>query len=282
MKLVFLSGPKAGDEIEVVDQVVVGREKSDVEIEDTAVSRQHASFKSVDGGVEVTDLDSTNGTFVNSDRITGSKKLEHGDFVTIGSSTLEVRGDWRSAETEAIVVPPEVQVPDPSEEYRATTPIQSPPRVERPTNLRPVLIGAGALGLIIVVALFFTLGGSDNGFAKEADALCADARPEKAVAIEGSKLSTIKPAAQRLLKLRTTLRQDLAALEPEADIAAAYGNFLTKYGATNERLRRLAGLEKKTKQKDVQGAVKRVTDAARADAAAAQEVGLKVCGGLPV
>lgn len=281
MKLVFLSGPKAGDEIEVVDQIVVGREKSDVEIEDTAVSRQHASFTNADGAVEVTDLDSTNGTFVNGDRITGSKKLEHGDFVTIGSSTLEVRGDWRSAETEAIVVPSDVQAPDPSEEYRSTSPIQSPPRVERPTNLRPILIGVGALGLVIAVILFFSLGGS-SGFAEEADALCTDARPEKAVALEGTKLATLKPAAQRLLKARTALREDLAALEPESDIAVAYGNFLTKYGATNERLRRLAGLGKKTKQKDIQSAVKRVTDAARAESAAADELGLKVCGGLPI
>ena len=282
MKLVFLSGPRAGDEIEVVDEIVVGREKADVEIEDSAVSRQHASFRDADGAVEVTDLDSTNGTFVNGDRITGSKKLEHGDFVTLGSSTLEIRGDWRSAETQAIIVPADNEVPDPSEEYRSTTPIQTPPRVERPTNLRPVLIGVGALGLIIVVALFFTLGGSENGFAEEADALCADARPEKAVAIEGSKLEVLKPAAERLLKIRTALRQDLAALEPEADIAVAYGNFLTKYGATNERLRRLAGLGKKAKPKDVQGAVKRVTDAARAEGPAARELGLKVCGGLPV
>lgn len=270
--------------MEVDKPLVVGREKTDVEIEDPGVSRQHATFRPTGEGLEVEDMGSTNGTYVNSDKITGTKQLEPGDFVTIGGTTLEIRGDWRSAETQAIPAPAaSTENDNDHEQYVSTSPIPAPAKVDRPMNVRLLLIAGGVVGLILVLGLFFTLGGSDDGFAKEVDAVCAKARNSAAdTELTGDNLKTLKPAAQKLLKTRTKLRQDLAALEPEADQAQAFGAFLQRYATTNDQLERLASLDKKTKRAKVQGAVAKVRAAAEAETKAAQDFGLEVCGGLPV
>lgn len=283
MKLVFLSGPLAGDEVEVTDQVVVGREEADVAIEDPAISRQHARFDRTDDGLEVTDLDSTNGSFVNGDRITGSKRLEPGDFVTLGATTLEVRGDWRSAETEAIAVPTRPPGDDEPDEYVPTAPIPTPPRVGAPANLRPLLIGVGAVGLILVIGLWFAFRGGDDGFAAEVDAICRkQQRNVSGDDIGGNNLATLKPAARRLVNARGKVREDLADLEVDPEAAQRFGDFLQRYGTTNSALRRLSKLKRKAKSRQVRGAVDRVRNSAQKETEIATDLGLKVCGGLPV
>lgn len=281
MKLVFLSGPLAGEEIEVEEEIVIGRDEADVEIEDSAVSRQHARFRATDDGLEVTDLESTNGTYVNGDRITEPRQLESGDFVTVGSTTLEVRGDWKSAATEVIAVPtqePEDQV----EEYEPTSPIASPPRVSQPANLRPLLIGVGVAGLLIVLAVWFALrGGSD--FAAEVDAVCEKQRSDVVDDnLRGNNLATLKPVARRLFNARSKVREDLADLEVPSDEAQRFGDFLKKYGDTNAALRRLTTLKRKAKNAQVTQAVDKIKSNADKESAIADDLGLKVCGGLPV
>jgi hypothetical protein len=56
---------------------------------DTNVSRRHAQVALEDGEVVVTDLDSTNGTFVNGKRVTRAT-VRPGDDLTIGTSRLRV------------------------------------------------------------------------------------------------------------------------------------------------------------------------------------------------
>ncbi|MCP4504335.1 MAG: GGDEF domain-containing protein [Deltaproteobacteria bacterium] len=58
-----------------------------VVIEDEGVSRRHARIEHKSGGFYVIDNNSTNGVFVNSDRIY-TQKLEDGDRVQIGSNTI--------------------------------------------------------------------------------------------------------------------------------------------------------------------------------------------------
>ena len=63
----------------------VGREQgSDLVIVERAVSRRHAKFEKTDQGFAVTDLNSTNGTWVNDKEITVAY-LKSGDRVRIGS-----------------------------------------------------------------------------------------------------------------------------------------------------------------------------------------------------
>jgi pSer/pThr/pTyr-binding forkhead associated (FHA) protein len=65
--------------------VILGRsEDSDVHIADASVSSQHARIQKRTEGFEISDLDSTNGTFVGGVRVSKSA-LRNGDHVTIGS-----------------------------------------------------------------------------------------------------------------------------------------------------------------------------------------------------
>lgn len=63
-------------------QAVVGRDTgSDIQVPDPSVSRAHARIDPrPDGTYEITDLNSSNGTFVNRERI-GSRVLRNGDRV---------------------------------------------------------------------------------------------------------------------------------------------------------------------------------------------------------
>ena len=66
------------------DAFVVGREQSsDLMISERAVSRQHAKFEKNDSRFTVTDLGSTNGTWVNGERVE-TTELKSGDRIRIG------------------------------------------------------------------------------------------------------------------------------------------------------------------------------------------------------
>ena len=71
-------------------RVVVGRSREcDVRVDDGNVSRRH--FELVQEGPTawvVTDLGSTNGTEVNGRRVSGKRRLDDGDRITIGSTEL--------------------------------------------------------------------------------------------------------------------------------------------------------------------------------------------------
>ena len=75
-------------ETEIREQAVLGREpQCEVMVDGPSVSRRHAQITSRDGEWDIEDLGSSNGTFVNDQRIT-SAKLHNGDKVRLGSSEL--------------------------------------------------------------------------------------------------------------------------------------------------------------------------------------------------
>jgi len=67
---------------------VVGRgAEADIVFDDTGVSRLHAELVvSYDGTVEVHDLGSTNGTYLNGEPVSGPQPLHDGDAIRIGDS----------------------------------------------------------------------------------------------------------------------------------------------------------------------------------------------------
>lgn len=72
-------------------QVFVGRSRScDIRIRAQGVSRLHTLFSWKDGNLQVEDLGSANGTFVNGNRITGVRRIRAGDKVRFGEVTGEV------------------------------------------------------------------------------------------------------------------------------------------------------------------------------------------------
>jgi hypothetical protein len=70
------------------DEVVLGREEGDIVFRDDAfMSRRHAALTWDGKRVQLTDLGSSNGTFV---RITGATSLKHGDHVRMGDQLLRI------------------------------------------------------------------------------------------------------------------------------------------------------------------------------------------------
>ena len=63
---------------------------ADIIFADDAISRAHAMVFCDTAGVGVIDLGSTNGTFVNAQRV-GSAILKDGDVLTVGASSLTVQ-----------------------------------------------------------------------------------------------------------------------------------------------------------------------------------------------
>jgi hypothetical protein len=86
------SGFRPGSTVEVTRPSVVGRDRdSDVHLDgDEFASARHARIDPRPDGVWVSDLGSTNGTFVNGERIT-AERLEPGDVLRVGETELRLQ-----------------------------------------------------------------------------------------------------------------------------------------------------------------------------------------------
>jgi predicted Zn finger-like uncharacterized protein len=88
--LAFLTGPQASM-VQVLEhpQTVIGREEGDVVTRDPETSRRHAMVEiHRDGTVWISDQQSTNGTLVGGERITGPVQLLSQQEFTCGNSTF--------------------------------------------------------------------------------------------------------------------------------------------------------------------------------------------------
>jgi ABC transport system ATP-binding/permease protein len=88
--LIVADGPQLGARFPVTGELSFGREEADVTLDDPEVSRRHAVVRFVGGGLEISDANSANGTFVNGSRIDGVHTLADGDSVRLGRTTLTV------------------------------------------------------------------------------------------------------------------------------------------------------------------------------------------------
>lgn len=78
-----------GREIPLSGAMTMGRSVDNaIKLDGDAVSRKHAAVEAMRGKVLLSDLNSSNGTFVNERRITAPTELRDGDRVRIGSNTL--------------------------------------------------------------------------------------------------------------------------------------------------------------------------------------------------
>jgi hypothetical protein len=86
------SDQQAGMDFQVTDAVVLGRSpEADIALEDPYASEFHLRLNNRDGKLVLTDLGSTNGTYVNGRRVTTPVDLNRGDAVQVGKTVMEVR-----------------------------------------------------------------------------------------------------------------------------------------------------------------------------------------------
>ncbi len=91
-RMVVVQSPELeqGTALELRRELMAGRD-SDADVPlpaDGYASGRHARFVRGEDADLVEDLNSTNGTFVNDDRLTGSRPLHDGDVVTVGQTQL--------------------------------------------------------------------------------------------------------------------------------------------------------------------------------------------------
>src|SRR6478735_10841538 len=92
------------------DRSTIGKAtENDIAVDDDATaSRLHAVLEHFPAGWCVTDLGSSNGTWVNGERIWASRRLRHGDEIRVGQTRLIFRDPLAAtgAVTEAEIPPP--------------------------------------------------------------------------------------------------------------------------------------------------------------------------------
>lgn len=164
-QFVMRSGPTPGVTFALEgDQLIIGRDAAHaVSINDAEVSRKHARLTFQGGKYVIEDLGSTNGTFVNGQRLVSAAVLKPGDVVSLGeqivlmyeglSSDAGATMIGRKAPRTAVGVhPPQVPAAPAYSAPAAATPAASSPARR---NL-PLFIGGGVLALIclcVVVGL---------------------------------------------------------------------------------------------------------------------------------
>jgi hypothetical protein len=136
------SGPSTGHSLELEAELVLGREHAGLTIPDPEISRRHAVLRPVEGGVEVEDLGSMNGTFVDGERIRGVTTLTSPAVVRVGTSKILVEVPIAVGESTKPSPIPDIPGPDvtapraiPSEP--PTRPPAAPPPIDEPDSPAP-------------------------------------------------------------------------------------------------------------------------------------------------
>jgi hypothetical protein len=164
-RLVVRRGPQPNQQYELNrDTVTIGRDiTNDIVINDPEVSRHHARLIRTATGYTMEDLRSTNGTFINRQRLTAPYQLANGDLIGLGE-TVTLAYETVGAEQQPTVIssgvpaPPVYAPPPPAAPYVAPQPVPAAPQPvyeeeTEPDRNRWIIIGCAALTLVFCCAL---------------------------------------------------------------------------------------------------------------------------------
>jgi pSer/pThr/pTyr-binding forkhead associated (FHA) protein len=143
-RLVMRSGPSAGKVFPLdKPEIIVGRDlNNDIMINDPEVSRRHARFYFQGNSYVLEDLGSTNGTFINGQRLSGPYALHIGEAITFGERINVVFETEDIPEDSTIVnqpprpLEPRFQSPaaPPPPVYPTPSPVYAPQPSQRPVQ----------------------------------------------------------------------------------------------------------------------------------------------------
>ena len=289
------TGPEAGRRVELGLEVAIGRQEGDLVVEDPEVSRRHAVLRRSGGSVVVEDLDSTNGTFVNGERIRTPMTVGPGDQVRVGRTTLEIESDQRADDTIVSLPMRPDQIPSseapPSgglvaeEQEDATQPlpsrtIESGTRPAR-SNRRWLGVGAVLLAVLVGVIAYAALvdRSAENDFATSATEACsAVQRPEPGLDL--SRAPT-RGELQHARNIRLQALGAIRALGRPGEDAVPVSRFLSAFGETNASI---ASLERAigADMRRVARAVRNLRGDVRDERELAATARIAGCGGLAI
>ena len=192
-----------------MQQIKIGKAPSnDIVIKDTTVSREHLEiFIDDDKNVFITDLNSTNGTYVNGVRIDKSVKLETFDILLVGNSLIE----W-----------PRFLIADDNLDKVYETLNDPPPRVDnspdilaKENNLKPIykysLISILILTIVVLILIFvdknrsaFSINNNSSELENTSESIDAE----------------IPVQRKQQKKQRTTVTYDFSCLSNNGDIGS--------------------------------------------------------------
>src|SRR4051812_46021557 len=140
--LIVRSGPRSGERIELIGELVVGRENADLTVHDEEVSRRHLAVRPHEDGVELEDLGSTNGTFVDGARLAAVVVVSSGARVVLGETELEIEVEVEEPEPDPGATRLRERPPERDATIVGTAPAAAPPPpdatiVGAPTPPRP-------------------------------------------------------------------------------------------------------------------------------------------------
>jgi predicted component of type VI protein secretion system len=154
-RLVMSAGPNPGKVFELnMDSMSVGREAgNDIVIQDAEISRNHARLTRRGAAFLLEDLGSTNGTFVNHQRITSPRMLAPGDDVGFGEIVvLSYQGEGAAATVAAPGRQAATRQPAaPAPQYAAPAPQYAAAPPKKSGGSRTLIIGCGVLVVLCIV-----------------------------------------------------------------------------------------------------------------------------------
>jgi pSer/pThr/pTyr-binding forkhead associated (FHA) protein len=161
-QFVMRSGPTPGVTFPLEgEQLTIGRDSSNgVAINDSEVSRKHSRLSFQGGKYVLEDLGSTNGTFVNGQRLSGPAVLKPGDVVSLGEQivlmydaiNMDPGATMAAARRAPRVEPPPAYAPPPVYASAPANPYPAGPA--KKSNATPLLIAGGVILLICICGGF--------------------------------------------------------------------------------------------------------------------------------
>jgi len=170
-QLIMRSGPTPGAAFILEgDQITIGRDSTNgITINDAEISRRHARLTFQGGKYILEDLGSTNGTFVNGQRLAGPRVLKTGEVVSFGEQIVLVF-EATTFDSGATMVSPRAAAvpstsrpialpPPPPVEYAGSvteSPVSTTEIVERRSiSSMTIAIGVGTILFLCMCGMFF-------------------------------------------------------------------------------------------------------------------------------
>lgn len=158
-QLTMRSGPNPGMVYALEgDQLNIGRDSTnEITVNDAEVSRRHARLTFQGGKYVLEDMGSTNGTFVNGQRLAGPRVLKSGEVISLGEQIVFVYEAVASDPGATVISPRSVPEARPVSAPPPPPPTNPPVNqlevdVAEPRKLNPVPIAIGVGALLLICA----------------------------------------------------------------------------------------------------------------------------------